>query len=95
MRRINTVFSHSPKLVVHLISTSNLRPPQPPSLIQWTGSELVKMIGILGLSGLEPALREQVSYQGQHAASSGGFRSQLPVLVLGPPDGLLCAMTTA
>lgn len=28
--------------------------------LQWTGAELVKMIGILGLSGLEPALREQV-----------------------------------
>ncbi|CAM9221979.1 unnamed protein product [Ectocarpus sp. 6 AP-2014] len=34
-------------------------PPSSSDVSKWTGSELMKMIGILGLSGLEPALREQ------------------------------------
>ncbi|CAM9894971.1 unnamed protein product [Pylaiella littoralis] len=34
-------------------------PPSSSDVSKWTGSELVKMIGVLGLSRLEPALREQ------------------------------------
>eukprot|EP00752_Nemacystus_decipiens_P002210 g2101.t1 len=34
-------------------------PPSSSDVSKWTGAELVKMIGILGLSELEPALREQ------------------------------------
>ncbi|CAM9191344.1 unnamed protein product [Hapterophycus canaliculatus] len=34
-------------------------PPSASDVAKWTGADLVRMIGILGLSGLEPALREQ------------------------------------
>lgn len=37
---------------------------------QWTGADILKMIDVLGLEGMEPVLREQVSLSGFFATTA-------------------------